>query len=170
MKELLPAIFGTLLMIACEHKKDLSEQLNDSFANHLKRIDSLAVLDSIRILWNVPITEKLGRIIDDTIYKREFRRVQSQLLSAEQKNDKDSIEFYKYEIDYMEKPIDSLTKSIARGDTTRKFGYMMGVAYYIRKQQKTKIDSTIVIIDSVSAMRYTEFMDSAIRRTIKDLN
>jgi len=170
MRELFVAIFALLLIISCKHQKNLSEKLNDSFANHLKKIDSLATLDSVHILWNTTITERMGRIIDDTLYRREFMRVQAQLSRSQQKNDKDSIEFYQYEINYMEKEIDSVTKSIAQGDTTRKYGYLIGCAYYITKNQKTNIDSTIVIIDSTSTMRYTELMDSAIRLTIKKLD
>jgi len=170
MRKLLVAIFALLLTISCKDHKTLSEQLNDSFANHLKKIDSLAVLDSVHILWNTPINQRLGRIIDDSIYIREFVSVQAQLTSAKQKNDNDSIEFYQSELSYMEKPIDSVTKSIALGDTTRRFGYLIGVAYYITKNQKTKVDSTIVTIDSASRMLYTEYMDSAIKRTITNLN
>src|ERR1700746_365855 len=122
MRKLLDAFIALLVIVSCEHKKDLSEQLSNSFANHLKKIDSIAVLDSVHILWNVSITERLGRIIDDTFYIREFMGVQANLLSAKRKNDKDSIEIYEYEINVMKNPIDSLTKSIVRADTTRKFG------------------------------------------------
>jgi len=170
MRKLLVAIFALLLILSCKHQKNLSEQLNDSFTNHLKKIDSSATLDSVHILWNTIVTQRLSRIIDDTVYIREFMRVQAQLLSAKQKNDKDSIEFYQYEINYMEKAIDSVTKSIVRGDTTRNYGYLIGCAYYITRNKKKKMDSTIVFIDSTSVMLYTEFMDSAIKRTIEHLN
>jgi len=170
MRKLLFAVSALILIISCKHQKNLSEQLNVSFANHLEKIDSLATLDSIHILWNTTITEQVGRIIDDSVYVREYMRIQAQLLSAQQKNDKDSIEFLQYEINFMKKEIDSVTNSIAHGDTTRKYGYLIGCAYYITKNKKNKIDSTIVFIDSTSTMRYTEFLDSAIRRTIKMLN
>jgi hypothetical protein len=101
---------------------------------------------------------------------REFVRVRAQLSSAEQRGDKDSIEFYQSEIDYMKKPIDSVAKSIARGDTTRGFGYLIGVAYYITRDQKKRVDSTIVTLDSTSTMLFTEYMDSALRRTVNALN
>jgi predicted phosphohydrolase len=170
MRQLLVAIFALLLIVSCAHRKSLSEQLNGSFTNHLERIDSLAVLDSVHILWNVRVTEKLGRIIDDSVYIREFTRIQAQLSNALPKNDKDSIAFYRYEINYMEKAIDSVTKSIDQGDTIHRYGYLIGCAYYITKNQKTKIDSTMVFIDSTSTMRYTEYMDSAIGRTVRTLN
>jgi hypothetical protein len=97
------AIFALLLIVSCAHRKSLSEQLNGSFTNHLERIDSLAVLDSVHILLNAKVTEKLRRIIDDSVYIRE-------------------------------------------------------------------IDSTMVFIDSTSTMRYTEYMDSAIGRTVRTLD
>jgi hypothetical protein len=170
MRKLLVAIFALLLIISCKHQKNLSEQLNDSFTNHLKKIDSAATLDSVHVLWNIPVTQRLSRIIDDSVYMRIFMRVQAQLSSAQQKNDKDSIEFYQYEINFMKKEIDSVTKSIARGDTTRKYGNLIGCAYYITRNKKSKIDSTLVFIDSTFVMRYTEFMDSSIKRTIENLN
>jgi hypothetical protein len=170
MRQILTAIFALLVIVSCAHRKSLSEQLNDSFANHLKILDSSATLDSVHILWNAKVTEKLSRIIDDSVYIREFTRIQGQLSGALPKNDKDSIEFYRYEINYMEKEIDSVTKSIAQGDTTHRYGYLIGCAYYITKNQKTKIDSTMVFIDSTSTMRYTEYMDSAIGRTVKAMN
>jgi hypothetical protein len=170
MWKLLVAIFAILTIISCKHQKNLSEQLNDNFANHLKNINSLVTLDSVHILWNTTVTEKLGRIIDDTVYLRELMRIQAQLLRAQQKNERDSIEFYQYEKNNLEKGIDLVTKSIAQSDTTHRYGYLIGCAYYLSKNQKTIRDSTIVFIDSTSILRYTEFMDSAISRTIRRLD
>ncbi|HMH35093.1 MAG TPA: hypothetical protein VK543_18785 [Puia sp.] len=170
MRKLFMPIFSLLFILSCKNQKPLTEQLKDSFAHHLKKIDSSASLDSVHILWNAPITDKLVRIIDDSSYIREFMRVQSQLSSAKQKNDKDSIEFYQYEINFMEKEIDSGTKSIGRADTTRTFGHLIGVAYYISKNQKTKKDSTIIAIDSLSTMLPAEYLDSAMKRTVESLN
>ncbi|SRR5579871_6854473 len=170
MRKLPVAIFALMLVISCKNQEKLSEQLNTSFANHLKKMDSSATLDSVHILWNIAITQKVGRIIDDTMYVREFMRIQAQLLSARQKQDKDSIEFYEYEINYMKKEIDSVTKTIALGDSTYKYGYLVNCLYYITKNEKKKIDSTVVFIDSTFTLRYTEYMDSAIRRTIKTMN
>jgi hypothetical protein len=170
MRQLLTAIFALLLIVSCAHRKSLSEQLNDSFSNHLKKLDSSATLDSVHIQWNANVTEKLSRIIDDSVYVREYNRIQAQLSEALPKNDKDSIAFYRYEINYMEKEIDSVTKSIPQGDTTRRYGYLIGCAYYISKNQKTRVDSTLIFIDSTSTMRYTEYMDSAIGRTVRAMN
>src|SRR5258708_2098874 len=170
MRKSLFATFALLLIISCKYRNNLSTQLTNSFANHLKKIDSFAALDSVHILWNITVTQRLSRIIDDSVYIREFMRVQAQLSGAQRKNNKDSIDFYQYEINYMEQAIDSVTKSIARGDTTRKYGYLIDCASYITKNGKTKIDSTLVYIDTTSTIRYTEFMDSSIKRTIRMLN
>jgi len=170
MRKLFLAIL-TLLVISCkQHRQSLAEQLTVTFSNHLKQIDSATELDSVHILWKVMVTERLGRIIDDSTYVREFTRIKAQLGNAQQKNDKDSIEFYQYEINYMEKEIDSLNRSIPGGDITKSYGSLIGCAYYIRRNNKTKIDSTILFIDSASTMRYTEYMDSAISRTIRTFN
>src|SRR5215467_8209530 len=112
------AVLTLLPLSYTQHKQTLVEQLNKTFSNHLKQIDSSASLDSTHILWNVAVTQRLGRIFDDSIYVHEFNRVKSQLASARQKNNPDSIQFYQYEIDYMEKQIDSVTKAISEGDTS----------------------------------------------------
>jgi hypothetical protein len=170
MGKLWVAILSVWLIISCTHQKNLSEQLNDSFADHLKKIDSLTTMDSVHLLWNTTVTEKLGRIFDDTAYLREFMRVQAQLLRAQQENKKDSIEYYLYEKNNLEKGMDSVTRSIAQGDTTRRYGSLIGCVYFISRNQKTTFDTTMIFIDSRSTLRYTEFMDSAIKRTIKRLN
>jgi len=170
MKKFTPAFIVLLLFFSCKHSKKLNEQLNESFANHLMKIDSSAKLDSVHILWNVVATERMGRIIDDSIYRREYMRITDQFERAKQNGNKDSIEFYQYEIDYMEKEIDSVNKSVAFGDTTRKYGYLIGLAYYITKDRKTKIDSMLVILDSTSTMRYTEFIDSSLKQALKEIN
>jgi hypothetical protein len=124
----------------------------------------------VHILWNTTVTQRLTRVIDDSVYMREFMQVQAQLASARQKTDKDSIAFYLYETNYMKTAIDSVTKAIAEGDTTHRYGYLIGCGYFIRRFDRAKFDSTIVFIDTTSTMRFTEFMDSSLRRTIKMMN
>lgn len=169
MRQLSVAVVVLLLMGSCAHHKSLEQQLRESFANHLQQLDSSATLDSVHILWNARVTERLGRIIDDSVYVREYNRIQAQLSYALPKNDKDTIAFYRYEINYMEQEIDSVTKSIAQGDTLHKYGNLINCAYYITMNQKTKVDSTLIFIDSTSTMRYTEYMDSSIGRTIRTM-
>ena len=154
------------VVIACSHHRTLSDQLTDVFSNHVSSIDSSATLDSVHILWNIPVTPRLTRIFDDSLYVREYTRIKAQLVSALQKQDHDSIEFYEYEIDVMQKEIDSISKGIAREDTTRQYGHLIGCDFFIMKKGRSRRDQTIVFVDSTSTLRFTEFMDSAIRRSI----
>src|ERR1700722_5341479 len=162
----LAPLLALLLLLSCSQRKPLPAVLTESFTHHLQGIDSAASLDSVHILWNIRVTQKLGRVIDDSIYMREFVRVQGQLAGAQVKNDKDSIEFYQYEANYMKKETDSITKSIAQGDTTRQWGHLIGCAYYLTKNRQKKLDSTYIFIDSTATMRFTDLMDSALRRTV----
>jgi|SRR5579862_9530967 len=166
MIKLFIGLIALAIFFSCSRQKNLSEQLAAAFSAHLGRIDQSAKLDSIHILWDLPVTPRLGRVIDDSVYIREYSRVRAQLASALAKHDGDSIDFYRYELDYMKKEIDSITRSIASGDTSLKFGYLIGCSYLIKINGKEKADSTIIFVDSVYTMRYTEFMDSALKRTI----
>src|SRR5580698_5198722 len=116
MKKISILIFILFILFSCKQPKTLSEQLTASFGSHLGKIDSLAVLDSVHIQWTIPVTQRLGRIIDDSVYIREFMRLQGQLAKARQRNNRDSIDFLEYEINYMKQEIDSVTRSIAQGD------------------------------------------------------
>jgi hypothetical protein len=158
-----------LLFCGCYHPRTLPESLTSIFSDRLRRIDSAARLDSLRVQWNIPVTQKMGRIFDDSIYVREYSRVKSQLAGALSLGDKDSIEFYEYEIHYMEMEIDSIGHSIGLGDSTHHYGSVVGCSFYISKNNKLKMDSTIVFIDTTSTIRFTDFIDSALRRTVKML-
>ena len=166
----LASFFSLLILVSCSQRKSLPQVLTESFTHHLQQIDSSATLDSIHILWNIRVTQRLGRIIDDSIYMREFVRVQAQLAGARVKNDKDSIEFYQYEADYMKKETDSITRSIALGDTIRQWGHLVGCAYYLTKNRQKKSDSTYIFIDSTATMRFTDLMDQALQRTVATMN
>ncbi|GGA90255.1 hypothetical protein [Puia dinghuensis] len=170
MRKFTLAAFALLFLTTCGHRKTLTEQLNTTFSDHLKRLDSSATLDSVHVRWNVPVTQRFGRIFDDTIYVREYTRIKAQLSKAQQKNDKDSIAFYQYEIGYMEKEIDSISRSIGQGDTSRRFGYLIGCAYFISKNDKSKMDSTMIFIDSTNTIRFTDYLDSALRRSVRSLD
>jgi hypothetical protein len=157
----------SMAVASCRHRETLPDQLTHVFSSHLSDIDNLAILDSIHILWNIPVTPRLTRIIDDSVYVREYTRIKAQLGSAQQKQDRDSIEFYQYEIDYMQKEIDSISKGIAREDTTRRFGHLIGCDFYIRKNGRSRHDQTIIFVDTTWTLRFTDFMDSAISRSIR---
>ncbi len=165
----MPIAVLALLMCGCHHPHTLPQSLATIFSDHLRGIDSAATLDSVQVHWKVAIDQKHGRIFDDSIYVREYTRVKAQLAEALPIGNKDSIEFYEYEIHYMEQEIDSIGRSIPLGDTTHSFGTLVGTSFYIRKNNKFGIDSTLVFIDTASTVRFTEFLDSALRRTVKTL-
>jgi len=157
------------VLIACTQKKPLTTQLTTAFGNHLARIDSTITLDSVKIIWSTPVNERLGRVIDDTVYVREYNRIKWQLAGAAAKNDRDSMAFYRYEIRVMEHEIDSIGKAIGQGDTTRSYGSLVACAYYLKRNEKAIKDSTLLYIDSAGALRYTGYMDSSIARTARQL-
>lgn len=158
-----------LLLAACTQKKTLTQQLALTLSNHLVRLDSSARIDSVHILWKVPVTDKLGKIIDDSVYIREYNRLKGELASALQHNEKDSIAFVRYEMGVMEKELDSMSKGIDRGDTTEKFGTMIGCAYILTARDHTWLDSTMLFVDSTNTLRFTDFLDSSLARTIRHM-
>jgi hypothetical protein len=83
------------------------------------------------------------------------------------KNDKDSIAFYRYEINALERGIDSISKSIPHTDTLHRFGSLISCAFFLRKGDKTISDSTLIYLDSAHYLRYTDYMDSSISRSIR---
>src|SRR5260370_11850984 len=82
MRKSLFATFALLLIISCKYRNNLSTQLTNSFANHLKKIDSFAALDSVHILWNITVTQILSRIIIDSLYINDLLIVQAQFSTA----------------------------------------------------------------------------------------
>jgi hypothetical protein len=161
-------ILAYSLILSCKTKTtSLPDQLKTSLVSHLKKIDSLAVLDSVHILYDVPLTEKLGRIIDDSVYSFLIRSAQTKLLVAKENNDTKGIEKYQDELNYMNKVLDSVSNSISSGDTTRKYGHMIGVSYSITKNQITKIDSAVFFIDSVSNIIHPTLIDFFLENALK---
>ena len=156
-----------LVLFSC-HEKSLQEQLTAAFSNHLKRLNPDASLDSVHIIWSVPVNEKLARVIDDTVYVREYNRIRRQLARARVVNDNDSIAFYRYEIRVLEHGIDSVSESIAQGDTTHSHGTLLSCTYYLTKNKKAIRDSTMLYLDSVNVLRYTQFLDSSMARAMRD--
>lgn len=169
MRKCLPLAILAGALIACTPKKNLTAQLTEAFGNHLSRIDSSITLDSVKIIWSTPVNERLTRIIDDTVYVREYNRIKAQLAGAAARNDRDSMAFYRYEIRVMEHEIDSIAKAIGEGDTTLSHGSLVACAYFLKSHDKAIKDSTLLYIDSAGVMRYTGFMDSSIARTTRQL-
>ena len=172
MKKCLPVILlAAILVLSCREKSPtLSDQLKKNLISHLKKIDSVAVLDSIHIVYNVPLNEKLLKIIDDSGYSIQIRNVKAQLLAAKEKNDKKGIEIYQDELNYMDKVTDSVSQAILKADTTRELGRMISIAYTISKNQKTRLDSALFFIDSASNLIYPLLIDYSIQNAIEKLN
>jgi hypothetical protein len=161
----------TIWLVACTNHKalDLSKQLKPVFVNHLRNVDSSASIDSLQITRMMPADEKLGRIFDDSIYRREYYMVMAQLRGAQSRKVADSIKFYQYEINYMSKQVDSMAKSIDEGDTTRRFGYVIACYYWISKKNRKKMDSLFLFVDNRMILRNTEVLDSFMRRSLMSM-
>jgi hypothetical protein len=172
MKKILAVVFfATTPFLSCTQSTTLSEQMKLNFATHLKNIDSSLVLDSFRILQIDTMVEKLGRIIDDTIYKLELHRVQSQLANAVSEQKKDSIPIYQDEINYMIPQIDSVTNSISKGDTKKIYGFVMRCVYQIRKNNHSVKDSIVYFFDNGMNIRNPSFAntDTFISKSLKKI-
>ncbi len=165
MKNWMNIILSTaLLYSSCKHAapKNISDQLRSDFSAHVKSMDSSLVLDSFKVFRIDTMVEKLGRIIDDTIYKIEFHRVQLQLANAIKEQNKDSIAIYQDELDYMAPQIDSVTKAISRGDTTKKMGILAACRFQLRKNDKTYNSNAYYFLDRSMRIINTDMIDSAI--------
>ncbi|HTR27641.1 MAG TPA: hypothetical protein VMH27_00125 [Puia sp.] len=160
-------VFALLPFCACQRPRTLPESLGAIFADHLQRIDSATILDSLHVQWTVPVTARMATVFNDSIYVREYTRIKGQLAGALVMGNKDSIDFYEYEIHYMEKEIDSISHGIGESDTIHRYGTLVGCAYYVSKYKKSAMDSTVLFIDTTSTVRFTDFMDSSLRRTVK---
>jgi hypothetical protein len=157
------AALGQVLFMYCKSKPaPLPIQLENNLLSHLKKIDSTVTLDSFRVLRSDMMVEKLGRIFDDTIYKRELYRVQDQLANAIKYQKHDSIEFYQGEVNYMLPQIDSLTKSIAQADTTKKFGLLVSCWFQISKNNMINSGALYYFLDQQMTIRNSDMIDSTI--------
>ena len=167
MTRIIISIFALLLVCGCAHHRTLPESLTAIFADHLRRIDSAVALDSLHVQWTVPVTARMATVFDDSIYVREYTRIKGQLAGALVMGNKDSIDFYEYEIHYMEKEIDSIGHGIGGSDTVHRYGSLIGCAYYLSGNKKFSLDSTVIFVDTTSTVRFTDYMDSSLRRTVK---
>ncbi len=169
MKKLLLLLCTLSILLSC-HQKTFNEQLTVAFTDHLKDLDPDAVLDSVHVLWRTPVNQRLARVIDDTIYVREYYRIRNELAGAQERNDKDSVAFCRYEISVLERNIDSISKSIPHADTTHKYGSLISCAYFLHKNNKAIADSTLIYIDSSHVLRYTAYLDTSISRTARSVS
>jgi hypothetical protein len=148
MKQVLfRSFFFYIFFISCSHPSSLSDQLKLSFTSHLMQMDSALVLDSFRILDMRPMNQKIGQIIEDSIYSHALYRVKAQLANAAQEQKKDSVAFYQGEVNYMEPNVDSLTSSISKSDSTGKFGNLIRCYAQISKNSKTEKMLVVYMLD-----------------------
>jgi hypothetical protein len=156
---------------SCESKpKNLSEQLKDNVLSHLEKIDSTIFLDSFTVIRIDTIDRRFERIIDDTIYLREFMRVRTQLSNAQVEAKKDSTEFYQGEVNYMLTQIDSLNKEISKADTTSKLGLLVTCKIQLANSKGKQVGILYYFLDLTMTIRNSEMVDSMIYRLSHQLN
>jgi hypothetical protein len=156
-------------ILSCSNIGSLPEQLKTDFAARVKLLDPSLVLDSFHVLHTDTLTPRVGRIIDDTIYKRELYRVQAQMANATRENKTDSMEFYQYELNYMGPVIDSITKSIAKTDTTKKLGILLRFTYQISKNNLRGKGFGFCVLDEEMVVENSDMIDSSLARTYRRL-
>jgi len=162
-KALLVATLWCLLFFSCKPKpKNLSEQLKDNFSARLRKADSTLVLDSFIILGIDTVNRRMERIIDDSLYMREFVRVKAQLNNAIQEARRDSIEFYQGEVNYMLTQVDSLTREISKADTTQQLGWLAICKIQLGKINKKQDGMLYIFLDRTMTIRNSEMIDSTI--------
>jgi hypothetical protein len=163
-------VLSPLLFLYCTHSTTLSEQLKLNFSTHLKMVDSSLILDSFKIIRIDTMDQRLGRITDTMDYKRELHRVQGELANAIVEQKKDSIIFYKDEINYILPQLDSLTNSISRADTTKKFGIIVSCLFQIRKNNEYQKKAVNYFLDNKMNIRNSDMIDTVIQGAYLKLN
>jgi hypothetical protein len=171
MKKISGMALAYMLFLSCGSKPvSLSDQLKTNLITHLEKIDSNVVLDSFRILRTDTIDKRLERIIDDSIYMREFARVQGQYINALIKGDRpDSIEYYKGEVDYMVTQMDSLNKEILEADTTKKLGLAVVCKTQVSKHGGGQELMLYYFLDFSGRIWDSELIDSSIATAARRL-
>ena len=155
----------------CKSKPvSLSEQLEKNLLIHLNKIDSTIVLDSFGIIKIDTMVERLGKMIEDVIYKMEMRRVEAQLANAVKEQKPDSIEFYQGEVNYMQPQSDSLTKVISTADTTRKFGLLVICKARLKKNNQSRTTLLYYYLDNHMTIRNSDRVDNSVSELSREMN
>ena len=167
-------IFATLwglLFLTCKSKtKSLPEQLKNNLEARLQKADSTVTLDSFIVLRMDTIDRRVERIIDDSLYMREFVRVQSQLRNAIKEAKRDSIAFYQDEVNYMLTQVDSLNKEISIADTTSKLGLVVACKIELGKNNRKQEEILYIFLDRSMTIRNSEMIDSTVSGMTRRLN
>jgi hypothetical protein len=161
-----------ILFLSCQTKPaPLSDQLKGYLQSHLAKIDSTVVVDSFRILGLDSIDQRMERIIDDSLYMREFYQVQGQFIEANIKQGrKDSIDFYQGELEYMITQADSLKKVISKADTTKKLGLLAICKADLSKQNRSQQLILYYFLDWGGGVWNPEMIDTALKGVSRRLN
>ena len=171
MKKLFTIAFIlSFIFLYCNSKpRSLSDQLKSNLLVHLNRVDSTVVLDTFYIEHVDTMVEKLGKMIDDTLYKMSLHRVEDQLANAIKEKKRDSIEFYQGELNYMLPQSDSLTKAISTADTTKKFGLLVVCRVQISRDKENRNTRLYYYLDQHMVIRNSERVDTAVAELAREM-
>jgi hypothetical protein len=165
------AILTYSVISSCNTKTaSLPDQLKVNFLLRVNKIDSTVHLDSFRIVRADTVDQRLERIIDDSIYIREFTYVQAQLANALKEKKIDSIGFYKGEVDYMTPQVESLTNVISKADTTKKLGIVAVCSFQLSKKGASQQGMAYYFMDRSYKVWDSELIDTAIATVSRRLN
>jgi hypothetical protein len=165
------AILTYSVISSCNTKTaSLPDQLKVNFLLRVNKIDSTVHLDSFRIVRADTVDQRLERIIDDSIYIREFTYVQGQLANALKEKKIDSIGFYKGEVDYMTPQVESLTNVISKADTTKKLGIVAVCSFQLSKKAASQQGMAYYFMDRSYKVWDSELIDTAIATVARKLN
>jgi hypothetical protein len=165
------AILTYSVISSCNTKTaSLPDQLKVNFLLRVNKIDSTVHLDSFRIVRADTVDQRLERIIDDSIYIREFTYVQAQLANALKEKKIDSIGFYKGEVDYMTPQVESLTNVISKADTTKKLGIVAVCSFQLSKKGASQQGMAYYFMDRSYKVWDSELIDTTIATVSRRLN
>jgi hypothetical protein len=160
----LSVFLSVIIFFCCKSKPlDLQSELRTNFLAHLKKADSSLILDSFYLWKTDSFTQKVGAIIDDSIYSREFSRIKYLLEKSLKEQNPDSAAVYKYESDYMTSEIDSLTKNIDKADTTKKLGLIVRCRYRIKRGDKAINSYVVYFFNRDMKVMNSEMIDSMLQ-------
>jgi hypothetical protein len=160
-----------LLVSGCNQKPpQLADQLKKIFSTHLAAIDSTATVDTLHVIWRGNINERLGRMIDDTIYRQELSNVRRQLMHALRGRDKDSIKFYQEEVNLLVQEVDSVDKTVPKADTLHRYGIIVAASFGVQKNNRHRLDSIFIFMDRNMRIINDDFIDSGLHRSLTALN
>ncbi len=160
-----------VFLFSCNTKSPgVSDQLKTIFQTRLKKSDSTVVLDSFRVIRIDSIDRRHQLIIDDSIYMREFTRVQGQFINSMIEKRTDSIGFYQDEVNYMGTQLDSMNKEILKSDTITKIGLLALCKVQLSKNNRSEEMILRYLMDMNMNIWNTSMIDSSIARMVRKLN